>query len=161
MKRLFATKIDESEGMTSALFAMASLMMLLLPTLLFSTSTQKFTAVPLSIAGSAEELVEKPGSPIKKIQLFALEQGFSLQAWVRTTDVLSSDWEERGWEIANTEQLHDALLQLKKIDPSAQRITISPLSTSSTEDVIRWMDVVRRSPDGGVLFPEIVMEPAQ
>ena len=161
MKRLFAYSHQENEGMTSALFAMASLMMLLLPTLLFSTSTQKFTAVPLSIASSSEESIERPGAPIKKIHLIAREDGFWLKAWVRTTDVRSSDWEERNWDIRSTEQLHDALQQLKKIDPSAQRITISPLSSSPTEAVVRWMDVVRNTPDGTILFPEVVMEPAQ
>ena len=69
MKRLFVSQEIDSQGMTSALFAMASLMMLLLPTLLLSTSTQKFTSVPLSIAGSAEEIPDRPGSPIKKIWL--------------------------------------------------------------------------------------------
>jgi hypothetical protein len=159
---MFATQEEEEDGgMSSALFAMASLMMLLLPTLLLSTSTQKFTSVPLSIAGSAEEIPDRPGSPIKKILLLAKEDGFSLQAWVRTTDVRSHDLEERSWDVAGTTQLHDALGQLKKIDPTHQRVVLTPLPSSTTEDVIRWMDVLGSAPDGSVLFPEIVIEPAQ
>ena len=161
MKRLFASQEVDSQGMTSALFAMASLMMLLLPTLLLSTSTQKFTSVPLSIAGSAEEIPDRPGSPIKKIWLQTIEEGFSLQAWVRTTDVRSHDLEERSWDIQDTQELHEALLQLKKIDPTHRRIVLTPLPTSSTEDVVRWMDVLGSAPDGSSLFPEIVIEPAQ
>lgn len=161
MKRLFGAQEIDAQGMISALFAMASLMMLLLPTLLLSTSTQKFTSVPLSIAGSAQEIPDRPGSPIKKILLKTIENGFRLQAWVRTTDVRSHDLEERSWEIQGTQELHDALLQLKKIDSTHRRIVLTPLPTSSTEDVVRWMDVLGSAPDGSVLFPEIVIEPAQ
>lgn len=161
MKKLFGAQEVDAQGMISALFAMASLMMLLLPTLLLSTSTQKFTSVPLAIAGSAQEIPDRPGSPIKKILLKTTEDGFRLKAWVRTTDVRSHDVEERFWEIHDTKELHNALVQLKKIDPTHRRIILTPLPSSHTEDVVRWMDVLGSAPDGSVLFPEIVIEPAQ
>ena len=161
MKRLFTSSDVDDQGMSSALFAMASLMMLLLPTLLLSTSTQKLTTLPLSIASSAEELPDRPGSPIKKIVLTSTGKGFSVQAWVRTTDVRSKDLEEKTWDVQNTKELYQALLQLKKIDPTHKRVTLSPLASSTTEEVVRWMDVVSQDPDGQTLFPEIVIEPAQ
>ena len=95
------------------------------------------------------------------ILLKTTEDGFRLQAWVRTTDVRSHDVEERLWEIHDTKELHNALVQLKKIDPTHRRITPTPLPSSHTEDVVRWMDVLGSAPDGSVLFPEIVIEPAQ
>ena len=161
MRKLFSQTEFDDQGMSSALFAMASLMMLLLPTLLLSTSTQKFTTLPLSIASSAEELPDRPGSPIKKIILSASDDGFSVQAWVRTTDVRSKDLEEKTWNVENTAELYQALAQLKQIDPTHKRVTLAPLASSKTEDVVRWMDVVSNDSEGNTLFPEIVIEPAQ
>ena len=160
MPRLFKrtqTEIDSG----SALFAMASLMMLLLPTLLLSTSTQKLSVLPLSIAGSSEDLPSDPGSTIKKISLQAEASGFQLLAWVRTTDVRAQGFEEKSWSIQDTQALHDVLLQLKSLDPEHKRIALKPLSDSKTEDVVRWMDVLSQDPSGKPLFPEIIIEPAQ
>ena len=113
MRRLFAKRESQMDH-TTAFFAMAALMMLLLPTLLLSTSTQKLSALPLSIAGSAEELPENTGTGIHKIVLSAQDSGFSLQAWVQTTDIRSQTLEEKQWRIQNTNELHTALKQLKK-----------------------------------------------
>ena len=159
MRRLFS-KPEPHLDHTTAFFAMAALMMLLLPTLLLSTSTQKLSALPLSIAGSAEELPENTGTGIHKIILSAQDSGFSLQAWVQTTDIRSQTLEEKQWRIQNTKELHAALSQLKKIGPQHSRIILKPQKNTRTEDVVRWMDVIRQTPKGQVLFPEIVIEPA-
>ena len=160
MHRLFNRTHAQADSST-ALFAMASLMMLLLPTLLLSTSTQKLSVLPLSIAGSSEELPSDPGNTIKKILLRAESNGFQLQAWVRTTDVRSQDFEEKNWTIEDTQTLHDVLTQLKALDPDHQRIILKPLASSKTEEVVRWMDVISQDSTGASLFPEIIIEPAQ
>ena len=139
MRKLFSQTELDDQGMSSALFAMASLMMLLLPTLLLSTSTQKFTTLPLSIASSAEELPDRPGSPIKKIVLSASEDGFSVQAWVRTTDVRSKDLEEKTWNVENTAELYQALAQLKQIArllaPAQARPFFRHIASASTSNL--------------------------
>ena len=69
--------------------------------------------------------------------------------------------EEKQWVVKDTKSLHNALLQLKEIEPTHRRIILNPQENSSTEDVVRWMDVISKDPKGKPLFPEIIIEPAQ
>lgn len=158
MPKLFSKKKTETD-IRPSLFAMASLMIILLPTLLLSLSTQKFTALPLSIASTQDQAPQDPNRVIQEILLKATEDGFVLHAKVRSTDVRAdaSDVEERNWDLKSLSALQSTLQSLKKIDPKHRRIQIQPLPQNQTSEVVRWMDLVSKSPDG-VLFPEIMVQ---
>ena len=138
---------------------MASLMIILLPTLLLSLSTQKFTALPLSVAGSQSDLPQDPNRRIQLLQLTDEDGGFVLKASVRSTDVRASieDLEERTWAPASLTELQTILQSLKQIDPKHKRIEILPNPSRRTEEVVLWMDVVSKDAKGE-LFPEIVIQ---
>ena len=158
MPRLFSPSRNETD-IRPSLFSMASLMIILLPTLLLSLSTQKFTVLPLSVAGSQSEIPQDPNRLIQKIQLISEDQGFLLQASVRSTDVRAdiNDVEERKWNPQTLKELQTILQSLKKLDPKHRRIQIQPQPESSTEEVVLWMDVVSKNAQGE-LFPEIVIQ---
>ncbi|MEC7986230.1 MAG: hypothetical protein VX278_13780 [Myxococcota bacterium] len=134
-------------------------MIILLPTLLVSLSTQKFTALPLSVATSQSDLPQDPGRLIQKIQLIAQDDGFDLRAAVRATDVRASteDVEQRKWNPKSLSELQAILQSLKKLDPQHRRIELQPLPSHSTADVVRWMDAVSKGKEGE-LFPEIIVQ---
>ena len=125
MPRIFSPSQNETD-IRPSLFSMASLMIILLPTLLLSLSTQKFTVLPLSVAGSQSEIPQDPNRLIQKIQLISEDQGFLLQASVRSTDVRAdiNDVEERKWNPQTLKELQTILQSLKKLDPKHRRIQI-------------------------------------
>ena len=161
MPRLFAPQEDPI-SIGPALFSMAALMILLLPTLILGTSTQKFTSLPLAIAGSSEERPLDPNRTMDRIHLKIEENELVLRAWVRQTDIRAGerDVEEKTWRIQSKEALLSLLQQLKQIDPAHKRIEIQPHRGNRTDEVVRWMDIVQKSPDGE-LFPEILIESSQ
>ena len=158
MPRLFSSSRHETD-IRPSLFSMASLMIILLPTLLLSLSTQKFTALPLSVAGSQSDLPQDPNRLIQTLQLTDKGDGFLLKASVRSTDVRASleDLEERTWNPTSLTELQTILQSLKKIDPKHRRIEILPNPSRPTQEVVLWMDVVSKNTEGE-LFPEIVIQ---
>ena len=140
------------------MMSVAALMVLLLPILLMVTSAQKLTGLALGVPGPTEELPPEPPGPVERLEVRRTEAGFVVGADVRNTDVLAQagDTEHREFEVADLAGLREVLLTLKALDPKRVRITLVPLPTSSTDDVVHWMDVVRQGPDGP-LFPRVVL----
>ena len=158
MRRLFEKKTTDAD-IRPSLFSMASLMIILLPTLLISLSTQKFTALPLAIAGTQNDIPPRPNQIIQEITLQAQKKGFLIDAKVRSTDVRSTldNLEEKQWKISSLQELQPILQTLKKLDPLHRRILIKPLPLSQTEEVVQWMDLVSKD-SNGELFPEISIQ---
>ena len=154
--RLFPTQMDKLR-IWPVMFSMASLMMLLLPTLLLALSPEKSTTLPLSLS-SPNELPPKQNGPVESLRIAAAESGFTITASIRTTDVLAStgDVEQKEWRLENLQALQLTLRQIKNLDPKRERVTIYPAAESLTEEVVHWMDVIRRD-KSGTLFPEIVI----
>lgn len=159
MRRIFSTPKQEAD-IRPAFFALSALMMILLPTLLMITNPQKMIGIPLSMAGGSQEIPPTPPSLIEKIVLIINDdQSFLLRAAVRKTDVLagSGDVELKSWQKESWEEVILELKHLKKLDPERKRIQLSPSLSSSTQQIIRWMDQLQ-APD---LFPEVVLQEAE
>jgi len=139
------------------MFSMASLMMLLLPTLLLALSPEKSTTLPLSLS-TPNALPPKQNGPVESLSILASKTSFEITASIRTTDVLAStgDVEQKKWTLNTLQSLQNTLRQIKKLDPKRNRITIYPAAESLTEDVVHWMDVIRQDKQG-TLFPEIII----
>ncbi len=87
------------------------------------------------------------------------ETGFRVEADVRNTDVRSStgDVERRALAADDLRSLQDVLANLKALDPGRKRITLVPGPTTTTQQVVAWMDAVKIGPRGE-LFPEVVLQ---
>ena len=155
MRKLFSAPKQEID-IRPAFFALAALMMILLPTLLMITNPQKMIGIPLSMAGGSQDIPPTPPGAIEKIIVIVTEQGFVLQASVRKTDVLASsgDVELKTWNKKSWEEVLAELRKLKNLDPDRKRIQLSPALSSSTQQIVQWMDQLQ-TPD---LFPEVVLQ---
>ena len=140
-----------------AFFALAALMIILLPTLLMITNPQKIVGIPLSMARGSQEIPPTPPGIIEKIVIVVQDDDhFLLKASVRKTDVLASsgDVELKSWKKNSWNGVIEELQDLKKLDPDRKRIQLSPALKSSTQEIVQWMDHLQ-SPD---LFPEVVLQ---
>ena len=54
-------------------------------------------------------------------------------------------------------ELQAVLSTLKRLDPKRERITLVPAADTATDEVVRWMDAVRRGPEGE-LFPRVILQ---
>ena len=154
--RLFSMQMEKPR-IWPVMFSMASLMMLLLPTLLLALSPEKSTTLPLSLS-TPNALPPKQNGPVESLSILASKTSFEITASIRTTDVLAStgDVEQKKWTLNTLQSLQNTLRQIKKLDPKRNRITIYPAAESLTEDVVHWMDVIRQDKQG-TLFPEIII----
>ena len=158
MRKVFSTQPEEPD-IRPALLSMSALMMILLPTLLLVTTPQKLIGLSLSMAGTTTEIPPSPPGIIETLRLNVTPTSFVLQANVRTTDVLASagDVESKTWTFGEWKELLIQLETLKKLDPSRNRILLRPHATSTTKQVIHWMDTLQR----GNLFSEVIVESAE
>ncbi|MFT5685062.1 MAG: hypothetical protein ACI8RZ_006008 [Myxococcota bacterium] len=158
--RLFSTP-TEPPDIRPAMMSVAALMVLLLPALLMATSAQKLTGLALSVPGPSEQLPPEPTGAVEKLSVSRLPSGYLITAHVRSTDVLASvgDTERKELLVANLTDLQIQLAVFKGLDGKRQRITLVPGADTPTEEVVRWMDAVRRGPDGE-LYPRIILETA-
>jgi len=137
-------------------------MVVLVPTVLVTSTGQKTTGLSLGLAGPGDELPPPPPGPVEALRVARVPGGFSLTARVRRTDVLATagEAEERDLLAPDLASLQARLRTLKALDPSRQRLTLAPAPDSSAEEVVAWMDAVRRDTQGP-LFPEVVLEAAE
>ena len=158
MSRLFSSTTTEPD-IRPSFFAMASLMMILLPTLLLITNPQKMVGIPISVAGSSQDVPPEPIGIIEKIVITVSASSFELKAIVQKTDVLASSGnsEQKTWQLQSWSALMVELKQLKKLDPNRTQIQIIPAPDSSTQEIISWMDQLQQ-PD---FFPEVILGESQ
>lgn len=160
--RLFPRSAPSPADTNAAMMAVISLMILVLPMVLMTTSAQKLTALPLGIPGPSETLPPEPPGAVESLHVERTDDGYLVTADVRKTDVLatSGDTEHRVLHAGDLRQLQQVLGTLKSLDPSRKRITLEPAPTTTTDEVVRWMDAVRAGPSGE-LYPNVILEARQ
>lgn len=158
--RLFTTP-TEPPDIRPAMMAVAAMMVLLLPALLMATSAQKLTGLSLSVPGPSEQLPPEPTGIVERLSVTRVSAGYQITAEVRSTDVLAGagDTERKDLLVASLSELQVQLATLKGLDPKRARITLVPAADTPTEEVVRWMDAVRRGPEGE-LYPRVILETA-
>ena len=149
---------DPIQDIRPMMLSMAALMLILIPILMLVLNPEKLTSLPLSVAGTNQEIPAAPPGIIESLNITENSNGFSLTALVRTSDVRSSfgDVEQKEWSFEDLTSLQKQLRTLKNLDPKRSRIELSPISTSSIEDVVLWMDLIRKDNEG-TLFEEILL----
>ena len=155
--KLFSRE-DQAQDIRPMMLSMAALMLILIPILMLILNPEKLTSLPLSVAGAAQDIPPTPPGIVEGLLITENSNGFILTAQVRTSDVRSSigDVEQKEWSFQSLNALQKQLRTLKNLDPSRSRIELSPASTSAVEDVILWMDLIRKDSEG-ILFDEILL----
>ena len=153
--RLF-THSREAGDARSAFFAMASLMMILLPTLLMVTNPQKMVAVPLSLSKPTGTFTPTHTGIVEKITLTALNSGFTVEMHVRKSDVLAStgNTEIKSWTVGDWQGVQGRLVEIQKVDPEQKKISLRPLPGHNAQTVIGWLDSLQMS----MGFENVVLE---
>jgi hypothetical protein len=159
VSRLFAPRAAPPEA-RPALFSVISLIVLLVPLLLYTSSLERRTGLALAVSGT-DDLPPEPVGPVEALRVERVAQGYALRAEVRNTDVRASagDTERKEALLPDLAALQSTLLVYKRLDPARTRITLHPAADTTTEEVVRWMDAVRSGPEGE-LFPRVVLEAA-
>lgn len=161
MRRMFQAQTSPPD-VRPAMLSIVSLMVLLLPMLLMTTSAQKLTGLAMGLPGPSEELPPEPPGPVESLTVVRVDGGYQVQATVRSTDVNASvgDTETKSLMAGDLSSLQGVLAKLKKLDPKRDRITLAPSKEMPTDEVVQWMDAVRAGPEGP-LYPRIVMQAVQ
>lgn len=161
MSRLFSSATTTPDA-RPALFSVISLIVLLVPMLLLTSSLERTTGLPLGVAGSDDDLPPEPIGRVEGLRVERVDQGYLLTADVRNTDVRASagDTERKQLTAPDLAALQVALQTYKGLDPERKRITLRPGADTTTDEVVRWMDAVRTGPQGE-LYPRVVLEAAQ
>ena len=164
MRRILPDSAGEEPDIRPALFAIISLMLLLLPLLLFATSPQKLTALSLALALPGE--VPQRSGVIERVTIRVTQGSARVSAEVRKTDVLAGqgDVERRLFEVPGRANgldyagIQDALGALRALDPEGQqsRAILLPDDSVPTRVVVALLDAIR-SRDGQQLFPDVIL----
>ena len=149
---------DHAQDIRPMMLSMAALMLVLIPILMLILNPEKLTSLPLSVAGAAQDVPAAHAGIVELLTITQTASGFTLVAQVRTSDVRSNigDVEQKEWTFDDLNALQKQLRTIKNLDSSRSRIELSPASTTATEDVVLWMDVIRKDKDG-VLYDEILL----
>ncbi len=160
MRRLFSAP-TEAHDLRPTVLSVAGLMLLLLPLTLLSTSLDKRTGLAIGLSGGQGDRMMGEG-PVEQLKVRRVSDGFLVEAAVRTTDVRASagDVERRSVRVSDLTELQATLAQMKQIDPDRTEVTLVPAATSTTAQVVAWMDAARVGPTGD-LFPKVVLEVSQ
>lgn len=140
-----------------------ALLLLLLPMLLVTSSPQKLAGIGLSVAG-AGELPPHAGAVAAIAVEVAVDGAARVRATVRRTDVGAGvgDVAERHVEVPPLDgrldlvRLQDALEEIRRLDPSLTRITVTPSDAASVREIVAFLDAVRARA-GRPLYPDVVL----
>jgi len=144
-----------------ALLAVASLMLVIVPMILLTSSGQKLTGIGLALAGPEEELPPLPPGPVESLRVEVEPQGYRVRAGVRRSDVRAQIGEVEQQELLAPDlpALQAHLGRLKALDPARRRVQLAPHAETDAAALVALVDALRQGPDGP-LFPEVVLEPA-
>lgn len=153
--QLFKRSADEAD-VRSGFFAMASLMMILLPTLLMVTNPQKMVTVPLSLSNASGTFTPTHTGMVEKISIMATSTGFLVEMNVRKSDVLaaSGNTELKSWNVTNWNSVLTRLREIQTIDPEQHKIYVRPTPNHNAQTVIGWLDSLQMTLD----FDNVVLE---
>lgn len=160
-RRLFRARVRNGDSRI-ALFAVVSLMLLLLPFLLLTTSPVRLTSIAFQLSGDAGVSTARA---IEDLAVSVNGKDIAVLAQVRKTDVRAQEGqaEARRWEVPAVDggldyrRLQEVLLQLHRIDPAATRIRLMPADDVPTEVVVALIDVARAA-NGSPLFPDVILD---
>ena len=146
----------ESGDARSAFFALASLMMILLPTLLMVTNPQKMVAVPLSLSKPNGTFTPTHTGIVEKITVLATQTNFTVEMYVRKSDVLAStgNTEIKSWTVSDWKAVQDRLTEIHKVDSEQVKVFLRPGPTHNAQTVIGWLDSLQLSMN----FESVVLE---
>lgn len=144
MTPLFRKHHIESDTRT-AFFALASLMMILLPTLMMVTNPEKIVSVPLSLSSGSGEFSAPHNGIVERISVVAHPNAFTVSIDVRKSDVLaaSGSIETKTWEFESWPDTLKRLESIRKMDLEQQKISLRPTKEHPAQDIIQWMDTVQ------------------
>ncbi len=140
--------------------AVISLLLLLLPLLLVTTAAQKRVGLDLKISSQEGAGAPQMG-PLERLALHVGEVGLEIRASIRKSDVTAAlgDTEERRITLPHDSQgpdlaaLQAALREMKRLDPTRERIELLPTDDVTAGTLMAILDAVRG--DGaGPLFPQ-------
>ena len=146
----------ENGDARSAFFALASLMMILLPTLLMVTNPQKMVAVPLSLSKPNGTFAPTHTGVVEKINIVATQNGFTVEMHVRKSDVLAStgNTEIKSWDVSDWNGVQNRLNEIQKVDPEQGKVSLRPNPMNDAQTVIGWLDSLQLS----MGFESVVLE---
>lgn len=158
MSRWFSAEAPAPDA-RPALFAVVSLMLLLLPALLMTTAGDGLTGLGLAVPpGGAAPPLPHPG-PLRALRVELAPEGWRLVAELRSTDAhsLGAPSVERAEAGVGLAALQAALRRLKALDPAQTRLRLQPDPARSAQEVVALIDAVSADLEGE-LFPEVVLE---
>ncbi len=155
MSSLFRKTHVESDT-RAAFFALASLMMILLPTLLMVTNPEKLVSIPLSLSNGQTQFTPPHSGIVEKIMVRSNIEKFEIEVWVRKSDVLadSGNTEVKSWSVGTWQEVTERLTAIRQLDNEQEKITFRPKGSHSAQEVIRWMDSLQI----GLGFSNVVLE---
>ncbi len=138
---------------------MISLLLLLLPLLLVTTSAQKRVGLDLKVSSGAGIQVPSLGA-VESLAVHMTPGGLEVRAAVRRTDVTASsgETEERRVPLPNTvdgpdlASLQSTLREFKRLDPTRERVALLPTDEVAAGTLVAVLDAVRGD-RAGPLFP--------
>lgn len=159
MPQLFHS-IKPTMNIQAAFFAMSSLMIILLPTLLMITNPEKLIGFPVELQGNGNDTVMHMENTIERIHLSIQRENahdiFRISASIRKTDFLANagDVEEKTWIANDWTESMEHLRSIHELDPTQHSISFAPAPENSTQDVVFWMDGLQKELE----FSDIMLE---
>lgn len=168
LRRLRRPPSASMPDLRPTLLSIITLMFLLLPFLLLTTSIQKLAGLGLEIARPGAELPALPPGTVEHLEVHVEGTTLRLRVAARTTDVtaMTGDvtWNETPFAPQGPEPdlagLQEALHRWRALDPERERILVIPADDTPARRVIEVMDAVRSS-SSGPLFSEVVLGDSQ
>jgi len=148
---------------SAPLLAVVSLLFLLLPFLLLTTSAQKLVGLDMRLPAqgaqpAADDLV------LEDLVVRLSPASMEIRTQLKRTDVRASagEVEESRIEINDIDELPDlealqaSLRSFKRLAPERNRIRLEPTDNVTTSRVVQVMDAIRSDSDGS-LFTEVAL----
>ena len=144
------------------MLSIVALMVLLLPVLLRTTTSQKLTSLALGVHSSTSDLPPLPSGDLESVRIYREPSGYTVQIQIRNTDVTASqgDTETKEFQAESLASLQETLAKVKALDTRQERVILVPAQETETAELVRWMDAVREWPQGE-LFPQVVLAAEQ
>ena len=142
---------------------MASLLFLLLPFLLLTTSPQKLVGLHMQAQKTGVGVALTTGE-VEHISVLMSPNDLSILARLKRTDVRASaeELEERKIAVPSADSglnlagLQERLRGLKALSPLQEKIHLQPQDDVLTQQLVVVMDALRKDAQG-VLFPQVVL----
>lgn len=162
-RRLFKTK-NQREDPQGSMLSIISLLLLLLPFLLLTTSPQKLAALGFRLPENGDDLPPLPKGIVEDLWVETHATTVTLHKKIRTTDIGASEGQSTlsKMEIASRDAsfdlgtLQEALREIKLLDPNRVRVRLQPHPEATASEVVTLMDALR-SDASGTLFEEVVL----